>query len=129
VSLDDATDRFGARRVRLEWRVTQQDLDSLSAAQRLFARSLAATGVEMRPREGDDGWSAHIAPGAHHMGTTRMHRDPRGGVVDEHCRVHGTRNLYVAGSSVFPTGGWVPPTLTILALTLRLADHLAARLR
>jgi choline dehydrogenase-like flavoprotein len=58
------------------------------------------------------------------MGTTRMARDPREGVVDEHGRVHSARNLYVAGSSVFPTGGWAPPTLTIVALGLRLAGHL-----
>ena len=58
------------------------------------------------------------------MGTTRMHPDPRHGVVDENCRVHGTENfLHVAGSSVFPTGGWAPPTLTIVALAIRLADH------
>jgi choline dehydrogenase-like flavoprotein len=57
-----------------------------------------------------------------------MHRDPRRGVVDEHCRVHTTSNVYVAGSSVFPTGGWAPPTLTIVALALKLADHANARL-
>ena len=53
-----------------------------------------------------------------------MHRDPKQGVVDEHGRVHGTSNLFVAGSSVFPTAGWAPPTLTIVALALRLAEHL-----
>lgn len=60
------------------------------------------------------------------MGTTRMHADPRRGVVDEHGRVHGMANLYVAGSSVFPTGGYANPTLTIVALALRLADRLEA---
>jgi choline dehydrogenase-like flavoprotein len=60
----------------------------------------------------------------HHMGTTRMADDPRRGVVDVACRVHGIRNLYVAGSSVFPTSGFASPTLTIVALALRLADHL-----
>jgi choline dehydrogenase-like flavoprotein len=63
------------------------------------------------------------------MGTTRMHRDPAFGVVDENCRVHSVANLYVAGSSVFPTGGASNPTLTIVALALRLADHLKVRLR
>ena len=62
------------------------------------------------------------------MGTTRMHRDPTLGVVDENCRVHGVANLYVAGSSVFPTGGASNPTLTIVALALRLADHLKKQL-
>ena len=60
------------------------------------------------------------------MGTTRMHADPRQGVVDADCRVHGVANLFVAGSSVFPTGGSANPTLTIIALALRLADHLQA---
>ena len=71
------------------------------------------------------GWETAVSGGARHMGTTRRHRDPRHGVVNEDCRVHGTTNLYVAGSSVFPTGGWAPPTLTVVALALRLADHLA----
>jgi choline dehydrogenase-like flavoprotein len=58
------------------------------------------------------------------MGSTRMSRDPRRGVVDSDCRVHGIANLYVAGGSVFPTGGYANPTLTIVALALRLAEHL-----
>ena len=66
--------------------------------------------------------------GKHHIGTTRMHVDPKQGVVDPDCRVHGLSNLYVAGSSVFPTSGYANPTLTIVALALRLADHLKARL-
>jgi choline dehydrogenase-like flavoprotein len=61
------------------------------------------------------------------MGGTRMSDDPRTGVVDADCRVHGYDNLYVAGSSVFPTGGWANPTLTIIAMALRLADHLDTR--
>jgi choline dehydrogenase-like flavoprotein len=72
------------------------------------------------------GWLAQISGGAHHMGTTRMHADARYGVVDANCRVYGPSNVYVAGSSVFPTGGWAPPTLTIVALALRLADHLVS---
>ncbi|MBA3891154.1 MAG: hypothetical protein H0X64_11565 [Gemmatimonadaceae bacterium] len=62
------------------------------------------------------------------MGTTRMSDDPTQGVVDRDCRVHSVDNLYVAGSSVFPTGGYVNPTLTLTALALRLADHLLAHL-
>ena len=60
----------------------------------------------------------------HHMGTTRMHVEPRLGVVDENSRVHGTSNLFVTGSSVFPSGGYANPTLTIVALAARLGDHL-----
>jgi choline dehydrogenase-like flavoprotein len=62
---------------------------------------------------------------SHHlMGTTRMHASARQGVVDADCRVHGVANLFVAGSSVFATGGYVNPTLTIVALAARLAHHL-----
>jgi choline dehydrogenase-like flavoprotein len=62
--------------------------------------------------------------GSHHMGTTRMSDDPMQGVVDRNCKVHGIDNLFVAGSSVFPTGGFVNPTLTLTALAHRLGDHL-----
>jgi choline dehydrogenase-like flavoprotein len=65
----------------------------------------------------------------HHMGTTRMHADPKKGVVDPDLRLHEARNLYVAGSSVFPTSGIANPTLTILALVMRLADHLKSEMR
>ena len=64
----------------------------------------------------------------HHVGTTRMHADPGQGVVDAHGRVHGLTNLFVTGSSVFPTGGFANPTLTIVALALRLAEHLDKQL-
>ena len=62
--------------------------------------------------------------GRHHIGTTRMAEDPTHGVVDRNCQVHGVDNLFIAGSSVFPTAGHANPTLTIVALALRLADHL-----
>lgn len=62
--------------------------------------------------------------GYHHMGGTRMHKNPNYGVVDENCKVHGSKNLYVIGSSIFTTGGHNNPTLPIIQFTLRLADHL-----
>jgi choline dehydrogenase-like flavoprotein len=77
----------------------------------------------------DLGWPAQMTPGAHHMGTTRMAADPRDGVVDPNCRIHGLGNAFVAGSSVFPTYGWANPLLTIIALALRLADHLVTDTR
>jgi choline dehydrogenase-like flavoprotein len=64
----------------------------------------------------------------HHIGTTRMHDSPRLGVVDRDCRVYGIKNLYVAGSSVFPTARGIFPTITIIALALRLSDHIAKEL-
>ena len=73
-------------------------------------------------------WPSDLYAGNHHMGTTRMAAQPERGVVDADCRVHRIDNLYVAGSSVFSTGGCANPTLTIVALALRLADHLKAQL-
>jgi choline dehydrogenase-like flavoprotein len=71
---------------------------------------------------------ARVRGGRHHMGTTRMAESERSGVVDADCRVFGQDNLFCAGSSVFPTAGHANPTLTIVALALRLADRLEARL-
>jgi len=65
---------------------------------------------------------------SHHIGTTRMSSTARTGVVDSDCRVHGIDNLFVCGSSVFPTGGYANPTMTILALALRLGEHLRGQL-
>jgi choline dehydrogenase-like flavoprotein len=132
VTLGDERDRFGMPRVRVDWRLNADD-------RRGFDRLLAAVHEEIRRRGlgafvhhqvGDcDGWPHATSGGKHHMGTTRMHSDPRHGVVDPDCRVHGMANLYLAGSSVFPTGGYVNPTLTIVALAIRLADHLKAQFR
>jgi choline dehydrogenase-like flavoprotein len=78
--------------------------------------------------DGSSALPSDVRGGFHHMGTTRMAADPKDGVVDADCRVHGIENLFVAGSSVFATGGCANPTLTIVALALRLSNHLKARL-
>jgi choline dehydrogenase-like flavoprotein len=99
---------------------------------RLLAEELGRLGVG-RVRinelllENDSRWSENLSWFGHHMGTTRMSSDPRSGVVDADCRVHGMANLFVASSSVFPTSGFANPTLTILALALRIADHVKTR--
>jgi len=71
-------------------------------------------------------WDELLSFGYHHMGTTRASSDARAGVVDANLKVHGIANLYIGGSSVFVTGGHVPPTLTIVALAIRMAEHLKA---
>jgi choline dehydrogenase-like flavoprotein len=73
-------------------------------------------------------WLEDVIGACHHMGTTRMHENPARGVVDADCRVHGISNLWIAGSSVFPTSGCANPTLTLVALALRLGDRLRADL-
>lgn len=122
-------DALGVPRVRLEWRVTEQDLDSIARARTLIADAIGPARVVLFGDEGLDGWVDRIAPGAHHLGTTRMHGDARSGVVDPCGRVHGTDNIFVTGTSVFPTGEWAPPTLTAVALAIRLADHVKGTLR
>jgi choline dehydrogenase-like flavoprotein len=126
VMLADDTDALGLRRVRIDWRLTEQDRRSLVANIHALGRELAATGIgRLRPKLPDDGlWEAVVAGGSHHMGTTRLSDDPKRGVVDPDCRVHGIDNLYVAGSSLFVTSGSANPTLNILALAYRLVDHL-----
>jgi choline dehydrogenase-like flavoprotein len=100
----------------------------------IIAEELAAAGVADinldPPIEGRDWPSTFEAEGTwHHMGTTRMQDSPKLGVVDPNCLVYGTSNLYIAGSSVFPTAGANFPTITIVALALRLSDHIAREIR
>jgi choline dehydrogenase-like flavoprotein len=124
VLLADKRDALGRRRVCLDWRVSNTDLDMMRRHRELLVEMLQSRGVA-RLRDGFDPESPHGPPvmtNFHHMGSTRMHVDPAEGVVDAELRVHSTRNLYVAGSSVIPTGGYLNPTLTIIALSCRLAD-------
>jgi choline dehydrogenase-like flavoprotein len=131
VRLNGTRDRLGLPMVDLDWRTTEQDRASVREHARMLGRALEAAGVGRVyfPRvPGDVPWIDGVGGGWHQMGTTRMSRDPSTGVVDAHCRVHGVPNLYVAGSSVFPSYGFANPTFTIIALSLRLADHLVGRL-
>ncbi|QDU89366.1 Fructose dehydrogenase large subunit [Pirellulimonas nuda] len=131
VRLGDDLDVFGLRKVAVDWRLTAEDRRGVATGNRLLEEELCRAGFgRLRSTVPDDEreWPSDMRGDQHHMGTTRMHRDPSLGVVDENCRVHGVANLYVAGSSVFPTGGTFNPTLTIIALALRLADHVKERL-
>jgi choline dehydrogenase-like flavoprotein len=111
--------------VRLDWRLSETDKLSLNRILHALAEEFGAQGLgRVRLTLSDDGnWPEEVLGGYHHMGTTRMADSPEHGVVDANCRVHGVANLYIAGSSVFTTGGASNPTLTIVALALRLADH------
>jgi choline dehydrogenase-like flavoprotein len=125
ITLGAERDRFDLPRPAIHWRWRALDQRNLDRIHTMVAAELERHGLGRV----EIGAGAPPDPNAHHhMGTTRMHRDPRRGVVDEHARVHGLSNLFVAGSSVFPTGGFANPTLTIVALALRLADHLARQL-
>jgi choline dehydrogenase-like flavoprotein len=125
VLLGSDRDRLGQRRVELNWRLTSQDIDSIRRSQLILAAELRRHGIgELVVELKNDAIPPSIHGGWHHMGTTRMDDNPRKGVVDRNSRVHGFSNLFVAGASVFPTVGYANPVLTLIALTLRLADHL-----
>lgn len=125
VRLDDERDALGMPRAHLEWQLSDADVDSVRRTADLLAAELGASlrGRLHLVRTEEQPWE-DAAGSSHHMGTTRMHPSAEQGVVDPDGRVHGIGNLYVAGSSVFPTVGSSNPTLTIVAMALRLGRHL-----
>ena len=125
VTLSESRDSLGQQRARLDWRLTRADEESVRGATARLAEEFRRSGLgsvvaNAEPFDGVQG-------GWHQMGTTRMHEDPRRGVVDGNGRLHGSSNLYLAGPSTFPSAGFANPTLTIVALALRLAEHLRER--
>lgn len=127
ITLAKESDEFGLRRVHLHWVINDADRRTVRALGYELANELLmldVARVKLRKFITDPHKDIEVWGHAHQMGTTRMAADPRYGVVDANCRVHGTVNLYMAGSSVFPTGGGINPTLTIVMLSLRLAKHL-----
>jgi choline dehydrogenase-like flavoprotein len=133
ITLADERDLLGLPKVCVDWRLTALDRHTYRTAAALFGTELArACDGTYQPAawlNEDDNTVAQVHTTAHHLGTTRMSDDPRQGVVDHRCRVHGIDNLHIAGSSVFPTGGWAFPTFTVVALALRLADRLRVLIR
>ncbi|MEE9446491.1 MAG: GMC family oxidoreductase, partial [Arenicellales bacterium] len=123
----DSLDLFGQAQLNVNWQLKDRDLHNAHRAMELasleFGRMGLGRGFGDILRDKTT-WPDNLEAGRHHCGTTRMHAQAEKGVVDEHCRAHGLKNLYIAGSSVFPTIGYANPTLTIIALALRLADHL-----
>jgi choline dehydrogenase-like flavoprotein len=127
VMLSGRRDALGVPLARLDWRLSDVDTASVSGWLARLDDALDRTGQGRVAGPSED-WESQITGGPHHMGTTRMSVDPRHGVVDANCRVHSVDNLFVAGSSVFSTGGWANPTFALVSLALRLADHLRTEL-
>ena len=129
VTLVDEVDQFGVRGVALRSHMDDEQLRQHSWSLRAAANELGLAGDDiareflLKYSEGDFGFFWH------HIGTTRMSETREHGVVDQNGRVHDSTNLYVTGSSIFPTAGTAGPTLTILALASRLAGHLASDVR
>ena len=130
---------FGQPVAHVDWRLNETDKRSASRALDItldYLRQHGAASHEMITdiSGGAEDWTfpphmGALETGDHHMGALRMSAEPEGGIVDAHSRLHEVDNLYIAGSAVFPTGGYANPTLTIVALALRLADHLKSVIR
>jgi choline dehydrogenase-like flavoprotein len=129
VTLSCDKDCLGQNKVQLDWRLTPLDKRTIRVAVDLIGQEFRRLSLgKVTPDEwliaDDTSWPDWLLGGYHHMGTTRMSNSPKNGVVDPNCQVHGVGHLYIAGSSVFPTAGYANPTLTIAAMSIRLADHL-----
>ena len=132
VTLGKAVDRFGIRRVEVDWRLGDEDRRTAATALQWVAEAFGQIGLgRTRITHGlqrGKPWPEELIGSSHHMGTARMSAAPEKGVVNADGRVHSIANLYIAGSAIFPTSGYANPTLTIVALALRLANHLKGRL-
>lgn len=127
VTLSSQRDALDRPLPHIHWRLSELDVHSMRRGFQILDRELRAAGLgrlELRFSDDAEHWDAAAFGGKHHMGTTRMHASPAQGVVDPDGKVHGLQNLFIAGSSVFPTGGFANPTLTIVALSARLGGHL-----
>ena len=129
VTLTNRLDAVGMPVLDVNWRWSRSDAEQAAKGRRLIARTLQESGIGTvdLPDDGDLPGVGITGGSAHHMGTTRLHQDPKLGVADADCRVHSLANVYVAGSSLFPQSGYANPTLTIVALADRLGLHLTAR--
>lgn len=126
VTLSNQRDPLGQQLPAVTWRWGDLERRTVEETIRELNRNFEQAGLgSVLLRDTEDIEMMTPAGDNHPTGTTRMHRDPAHGVVNEHGRVHGIENLYVTGSSVFPTSGYANPTLTIIAMAARLADHLA----
>ena len=127
VTLGDDCDALGMPRLNIDWKYTEADVETVRRAIALLAADLLASDVgtlTYDPSNLEAEITRYGAYGGHHIGTARMGSDPRSSVVDPNARIHSVDNLFVASSAVFPTSSQANPTLTIVAMTLKLADHL-----
>jgi choline dehydrogenase-like flavoprotein len=126
VQLVRERDELGMPRIELHWSLDDREKDTYLRGRKIILDELDRhlPGLSANAPDNEDQWPDHIIGTWHHAGTTRMHEDPKRGVVDADARVHGVDNLFVASSSIFPTSGATSPTQTIVTLALRLADHL-----
>lgn len=128
IYLDEELDSLGMRRVVHDWRMNARDTRTIRTVAIEIAKQFANADlgrVRLHDYILNEAMDIPVSQHSHHMGTTRMSEKPVHGVVDKNCKVFNTENLFIAGSSIFSTGGAANPTMPIVQFTLRLADHLA----
>jgi choline dehydrogenase-like flavoprotein len=131
VGLSNETDRLGRRRLTIDLRFSQADVDGIVRAHERwdsYLRKLGVGHLEYLHQDASQAIEQRLGGGFHQIGTTRMAASPSDGVVDQDLAVHGVPNLYVASSSTFVTSGQANSTFMVVAFALRLADHLARQL-
>lgn len=131
VTLLPTKDALGMPQIKVDWRYSPEDIETVRTTLHAFSQEFAASGLakfEFDDATLEEDLLRFGAYGGHHVGTARMGADPQTSVVDSNCAVHGVSNLFIASSAVFPTSSQANPTLTIVAMTLRLAAHLLAQL-
>jgi choline dehydrogenase-like flavoprotein len=134
ITLDTEKDSLGMPKAMLHWELTALEKNSLRTINTIIGQEVGRVSMgrvkvyDYLQDETNESWPTFTGGGWHHMGTTRMSEDPKQGVVDSTCKVHGISNLYVAGSSSYVTAGAVNPTLTLIAMAIRLTDYLKQRL-
>jgi choline dehydrogenase-like flavoprotein len=131
VYLSENKDALGCRKARINWSISEIEMYTMKVLHQVLKEEINKLGVGQLKSPILEGnyteWPInHDA--YHHIGTTRMGNNKRNSVVDKNCQVHDVTNLYIAGSSIFPTGGYANPTYTIVALAIRLADHIKQKL-
>jgi choline dehydrogenase-like flavoprotein len=127
ITLGNTRDPLNIKKINIDFRVTESDKKNAWRSLELLAQDpvLQSLGrIRLLKKRESRIWGSQLGFGHHHMGTTRMSHKMENGVVDPSSKVFGTQNFYVAGCSVFPTGGHVPPTLTIVAMAIKLANEL-----
>lgn len=131
VTLDKAKDVFGLPKVILNWQYNTFDAHTIRTLGMESAKELARLGaarVQLADFILDEKMPITVGHHCHQMGTTRMSSSPKNGVVDENLKVHGIENLFISGSSVFPTGGGCNPTFTVTMLALRLGHYISTKI-
>ncbi len=129
ITLSAEKDALGVPKAQLDWQLTDSCRETIYEFTKIVASEFSRLGLgevkifDWVSKAGEQ-WTENVWDTYHHMGTTRMADNPKTGVVDRDCQVHGVEGLYIVSSSVFPTSGSSNPTLTILALAMRLADRL-----